>query len=223
MTKAELITKTIDRITDPWDDCPEDYIYLDPINLETAEEIICQCREEDVDFDQGDRLPEEVTPEIMMEAYNCNLRKNLFEYRVEQLAWYITQNEMVCEYDNYYKEFSEKKLDVYPVDFIWESFPFKTTGDMSPDNPYWLIQLGWSSRNTFCPKDEYCWYDRENDILHSTNTPFADGILDAKAFARFILLDRECLEYIVDDMSDEDICNIFARTKIELLEEMEEE
>lgn len=84
MTKAELITKTIDRITDPWNDCPEDYIYVDPINLETAEEIICQCREEDVDFDQDDRLPAEVTPEIMMEAFNCNLRKNLYEYKMKQ-------------------------------------------------------------------------------------------------------------------------------------------
>ena len=221
MTKAELITKTIDRITDPWNDCPEDYIYVDPINLETAEEIICQCHEEDVDFDQDDRLPAEVTPEIMMEAFNCNLRKNLFEYRVEQLAKYITQNEMVCEYDNYYKEFSEKKLDVYPVDFIWDAFPFKPIGDMSPDNPLFLIELGLRSKDTFNPNHEYCWYDRENDILHSTNTPFADGILDAKAFARFILLDRECLEYIVDDMSDEDICNIFLRTRNELLKEME--
>ena len=221
MTKAELITKTIDRITDPWNDCPEDYIYVDPINLETAEEIICQCREEDVDFDQDDRLPAEVTPEIMMEAFNCNLRKNLFEYRVEQLAKYITQNEMVCEYDNYYKEFSEKKLDVYPVDFIWDAFPFKPIGDMSPDNPLFLIELGLRSKDTFNASHEYCWYDRENNILHSTNTPFADGILDAKAFARFILLNKECLEYIVDDMSDEDIYNIFLRTMDKLKKEME--
>ena len=84
MTKAELITKTIDRITDPWNDCPEDYIHVNPIDLAEAAFIIRECREEDVDFDQDDRLPAEVTPEIMMEAFNCNLRKNLYEYRMKQ-------------------------------------------------------------------------------------------------------------------------------------------
>lgn len=220
MTKAEIITRIIDRITDPWTESPEDYRYAEPIDLDTAEDIIAQCNEEDIDMDPEDMLPQETTPELMMEAYNCNVRYQKFELRVERLAEYITDCEMVCEYDNYYKEFSDKKLDVYPVDFLWGSFPFKTDEDIDPDDHLFYIELGQRSKD-FTANQEFCWYDREHNELHSTNTPFADGILDAEAFARFTLGDAETLEYFLDGvMDDDEIQKVFGCTADELRKEM---
>ena len=127
---------------------------------------------------------------------------------------------MVCEYDNYYKAHSEKKLDVYPTDFIWDSFPFQPIGSISPDNPLFLIELGQRSTD-FNPNYEYCWYDREKNQLHSTSTPFHDGILDAEAFARFALDDAETLGYFIDNiMDDDDIIHVFGCTKDELMKEV---
>lgn len=212
MTKEEIITRIIDRITDPWTESPEDYIHTEPINLEYATTILKEYRAEDDEWDlePDERMPEEATPELLMEAFNCHVRFQKHELRIDRLAEYITDNEMVCEYDDYYKEHSEKKLDVYPVDFIWESFPFQPIGDMSPDNPLFLIELGQRSKD-FNPIHEFCWYDREKNELHSTNTPFHDGILDAEEFARFIMCDADALRYFIDDlMSKKDIKHVFV-------------
>lgn len=222
MTKTEIISRIIDRITDPWTESPEDYQYAEPIDLDVAKDVLKQYRDDDDDceLDPEDRMPEEATPELLMEAYNCNIRYQKFELRVKRLAEYITDNEMVCEYDNYYKEFSEKKLDVYPSDFIWDSFPFKPIGDMSPDNPLFLIQLGQRSKD-FDANKEFSWYDRDNNLLHSTNTPFADGILDAEAFARFVLCDADALGYFLDGiMDDDEIVKVFGCTRDDLLKEV---
>lgn len=212
MTKAEIITRIIDRITDPWTESPEDYQYAELIDLDAAADVLKQYRDDDDDCDlePDERMPEEATPAMLMEAFNCNVRYQKHELRVKRLAEYITDNEMVCEYDNYYKEFSEKKLDVYPTDFIWESFPFKPIGDMSPDNPLFLIELGQRSKD-FDSSKEFAWYDRENNLLHSTDTPFADGVLDAEAFARFALGDAETLRYFLDGIMDnDDIRKVFG-------------
>ena len=223
MTKTEIISRIIDRITDPWTESPEDYQYAELIDLDTAKDVLKQYRDDDDDCDlePDERMPKEATPALLMEAYNCNIRYQKFELRVERLAEYIKDNEMVCEYDNYYKEFSEKKLDVYPVDFIWDSFPFQPIGDMSPDNPLFLIELGQRSKD-FSVNQKFSWYDREHNELHSTNTPFADGILDAEAFARFTLSDKETLDYFVNGniMTEDDIIHVFGCTADELRKEM---
>lgn len=214
MNRTELIEKIADRMIDPWTDDPHDYEDAEPIDLEYAKTLLEDLRRDDAEMDDPDYcLPEETTPELLMEVFNCIVRKNKHELLVERLAEYITDNEMVCEYDNYYKEFSEKKLDVYPCDFIWDSFPFKPIGSMSPNNPLFLIELGQRSKD-FDSSKEFAWYDRENNLLHSTDTPFADGVLDAEAFARFILSPEgeECLFYIRDNiMDDEDLANVFGK------------
>jgi len=221
MTKAEIISRIIDRITDPWTESPEDYQYAEPIDLDVAKDVLKQYRDDDDDceLDPEDRMPEEATPELLMEAFNCNVRYQKFELRVKRLAEYIKDNEMVCEYDNYYRPEYPDSPEVLPVDFIWESFPFKPIGSMSPDNPLFLIELGRRSKD-FDSNKEFAWYDRENNLLHSTDTPFADGVLDAEAFARFVLCDADALGYFLDCiMDDGDILHIFGCTKEELLKE----
>lgn len=222
MTKTEIISRIIDRITDPWTESPEDYQYAEPIDLDVAKDVLKQYRDDDDDceLDPEDRMPEEATPELLMEAYNCNIRYQKFELRVKRLAEYIKDNEMVCEYDNYYRPEYPDSPEVLPVDFIWDSFPFKPIGDMSPDNPLFLIELGRRSKD-FDSNKEFAWYDRENNLLHSTDTPFADGVLDAEAFARFVLCDADALGYFLDGiMDDDEIVKVFGCTRDDLLKEV---
>ena len=218
MTKAEIISRIIDRIVDPWTDCPEDYADAELIGLDYASEIIEQCRKEDPDLEPEDRLPEETTPALMMEAFNCNVRMNQHKLQVNRLAEYITDNEMVCEYSNYYYPTLENGIDVVPVDFLYndDCFPFRTKHSAHPDIATILL-IGKNSALTFNSNDEYCWFDKETNTLHSTNNPFRDGILDAEAFAEFILSDDEALDYIVDCMEDDDVRYIFSDTKEHLL------
>ena len=217
MTKAELIERIMDSLIDPWTDCPEDYIDATFIDTHEAQDLIDQIRDDEdkMDLEPEDRLPAEVTPELMMIAYNCNVRKNKHELTVKRLAEYITDNEMVCEYDNYYLPELENGIDMIPVDFIADTdgFPF-----MDNASPLDILCIGMNSRQTFNPQHEFCWFDAEKKVIHSTNHPFRDGILDAKAFAEYILSDEgnECLGYFIEDiMSKKDIVKVFGNEKEE--------
>lgn len=219
MTKAELISHIIDHITDPWTECPEDYQYADLIDLDTAADVLKQCREDEEEFDVEDRMSDEVTPELMMEAYNCNVRYQKHELRVRRLADWLTHNECVCEYNQYMHDYLDDPLVVVPVDFLLEDgFPFPVNeGDES--SPLFLIELGMRSPE-FNPNLEYCWYDRERNALFSSDIPFHDGVIDAEQFARFIIGDADPLGYFLDNlMSEEDIKYIFGCTKEELIHE----
>ena len=224
MTKTEIISRIIDRITDPWTESPEDYQYAELIDLDTAKDVLKQYRDDDDDCDlePDERMPKEATPALLMEAYNCNIRYQKFELRVERLAEYIKDNEMVCEYDNYYRNEFKDAIEVIPVDFLYNStrFPFSTHNTENPDIID-MLRIGMNSAKTFNNNHEFCWFDKDTEVLHSTNTPFADGILDAEAFARFTLGDKETLEYFLDGlMSNDDIMHVFGCTADELRKEM---
>ena len=218
MTKAELIKRTIDAMIDPWTDNPEDYMDAQLIyDTEEAQDLLSDLHAYDQDLEPDDILPDEVTPAIVMEAYNCLVRARKFEARTERLAEWIRENDPVCEYSNYYLPEHEDAIDLVPVDFLWENFPFDI-GDRTP-NPLFLIDLAKRSPN-FAPSNEYCWFDKEKDQLFSTNHPFRDGIIDAEAFARFILLDAETFGYMFDDIiDDEDAKHILGCTKEEYINE----
>lgn len=209
MTKAELIERIIDRITDPWTESCEDYADAELIDLATAAELLAQCvKEDEVDLEPEERLPAEVTPALMMEAYNCNVRMNKFDLRVKRLAEYIEKYECVCEYVNCYVPAHPDALDIHPVDCLWEHFPFKMIDDEYP-NPLWLIQLGQRSPY-FNANHEFCWYDRDKNQLFSSDSPFSEGILDAEEVARYILLDTDSLGEFLNYLDEDEIKYIFG-------------
>jgi len=220
MTKAELIERIIDTFNDMSGECPTDYLGMDSLTLEEATMYLAERRadERSADLTPDECLPDEVTPELFMEAENCYIRMMKFEARVQRLAEWITDNDCTCEYANYYYPVHDDAIDIVPVDYIWEKFPFKMKDDMLP-NPLVLIELGQRSPE-FSPNHEYCWYDKEKNQLYSCNEPFRDGVLDANAFARFILLDAEAFGYMFDDIIPEDeIPYILGCTKEEYINE----
>ena len=218
MTKPELIERIIDAMVDPWTDNPEDYLDAQLIfDTEEAKDMLSDLHAYDSDLEPDEILPDDVTPELVMEAYNCLIRARKFEARVERLAEFITDNNCVCEYANYYYPTLENGLDLFPVDWLTDTDGLHFTDEASPME---IMQIGINSRATFNPNDEYCWYDKENKVLHSTDNPFRDGTLDAEAFARFILLDIETADYIINHiMTDEDAKQVLGCTKEEYFNE----
>lgn len=224
MTKTEIISRIIDRITDPWCESPDDYRYAQPIDIDGAADVLKQYRDDDdaCDLEPDERMPEEATPSLLMEAYNCYIRYQKFELRVKRLAEYITDNEMVCEYESYYAPTLDNPIDIIPVDFLYNSsrFPFSTHNTKKPDCID-MLRIGLNSTKTFNCNHEYCWFDKDKEVLHSTNSPFHDGILDAVAFARFVLCDADAFGYFLDGIMDnDDIIEVFECTKEELLKEV---
>lgn len=223
MTKLELIERIIDRITDPWTESCYDYRDAELIDLVTAQEIIDECRKEDTDLNPEERLPDEVTPELMMIAYNCNVRKNKHEIKVRDLALLITDHNLVCEYANYYLPEHKDAIDFVPVDFLMEStrFPFDTVNTNNPDLID-VLRIGLNSANTFSFKHEYCWFDKEHEVLYSTDNPFLDATVSARDFAEYLLSDegRDGLDYILDGIiDDEDFTDVTGCTKEEFMKE----
>lgn len=224
MNKAELYERIVDALIDPWTDNPEDYLNATLIDLEYAHVMLKDLRgnEDAADLDPDERLPEDTTPEQIMEAYNCLVRARKHEARVNRLAEYITDNDMVCEYDNYYLSEHDDAVDITPIDFLvgTDRFPFDIGNNEA--SVLDMLLIGKNSANTFNPKDEYCWFDTDAMTLHSTNEPFRDGTLDAEAFAEYAMSDegQDCFDYITNDiMDDDDFKYVFGCTKEEYANE----
>jgi len=201
MNKAELIERIVNALIDPWTDDPEDYLYATPIDRYGAVDLIAQIRddEESCELEPEECLPEEATPELVMEAFNCLIRARKYEARVARLAEWITDNECVCEYVNYYDDWG-----FLPTDFLDDDYMQYFAPEGKRFYAKDILRIGMNSVNTFSFADEYCWLDKEKMQLHSTSHPFRDGILDAEGFARHILLDVESFDYMFNDIIDED-------------------
>lgn len=218
MTKYELTERVVDALIDPWTDCAEDYMDCTPVNISEASNILKDIREMEnsCDLDEDERLPEEVTPSIIMETFNCLLRARKHEARIERLANYLKETDHTCEYDNYYVPAHKNAVRVIPIDFLYNCdvnnfpFPVKTNLDIID-----IITIGKNSPD-FDFTREYCWYDEDKKVLHSTDNPFADGTIDTEAFARFILEDEETADYMFNYIiDDKDIEYILGCTKEE--------
>lgn len=223
MSKEELVDKLTDRLIDPWTDCPEDYEDSEPIDLATATSLLEDLKRDDQEMDDPDYcVPEGTTPELLMEVYNCILRKNQHSLLVKRFAEYLTENEMVCEYDQYRCEYDTNSVEVYPSCWLFDEydandFPFQL-GDYKADLAY-IFKLGQNSAKTFNADKEYMWFNREAFRIETTDTPYHDGIIDAEKFAEYILGPdgSECLDYFLGSlMDDNEIQEVFRCSEAEV-------
>lgn len=220
MNKSELIERIIDTFTNMGSEDPVDTACGNPLTLDEAKMYLNEIRAtEKIDLEPDERLPEEVTPEIYMEAYNCYLRKCKHDVTAQRLAEFIQDREMVEAYHEFGGQYvSTTDKNVCPTDWLMENmeFPFTSFDFTMLD----LIQLGQHSPDFDCNKD-FCWYEMihddpacVNNQLHSTDTPFADGLIDARAFAEWLLEDAGRIEYFQDMfMINTDIDYIFRYWK----------
>ena len=211
MNKAELIERLIDSLTGMGSEDPEDTACCRELSITEAGMYLSELRANEKEFLEPDeQLPAEITPEIYMEAFNCYVRKCKYEVTRDRLADYIKTHENIdvsdlCR-DTYYYMNEDDTL-VYPTDWLTENmeFPF-TCEDLSMLE---LIVLGQNSPD-FKANMDYCWYDAENKQLHSTDTPFADGLVHATPLAEFIISDPVILkEVIITYMTKEEAEYIF--------------
>ena len=212
MTKSELTSALLDRLRDPWDSvCDEDIATLDFISIDQATEYLAELRkeEDDDELEQDERLPQEVTPALYMEVFNCEICRCRHDVRVERLADWLKENENVCVYAMFHDEYANSDPDVEPMDFLSDKEMLYFIDN--PDDPLELLDLGLRSHDTFSMEDEYYWYDDKNNKLCSSNTPFADGVIDATALARYAVESHgACLEEILSQMSDRDMVLVFG-------------
>ena len=219
MNKAELIERIIDTFTDMGSESPEDTAYANQLTLKEAETYLAEIRANEKEYLEPEHwLPAEITPQIYMEAFNCYLRKCKHDVTAQRLAEFIRLGEQVDTYHEFlgkYVSYTDKI--VYPTDWLMENmeFPF-TSEDLSMLD---LITLGQNSPD-FDPEKKYCWYDVTAHKLHSTNAPFADGLIDATAFAEWILENPGRVQYVKDwCMINTDIDYIFRYWQTETEEE----
>ena len=212
MNKTELIERIIDTFTDMSSEDPEDTAVCSEISLEEATIYLGERRAfERADLEPCDWLPAEVTPELYMEAENCYIRKCRHDVQVKRLAEFLYYGENYDAYDlcrDTYGYSNDNDTLVLPMDLLAgdTDFPF-THEEISPLG---LIAIGQNSPD-FRADSWYCWYDPRNEQLHSTNKPFEDGLLDAKALAEFILADPKVKQEVIDTyMINTDIDYIFS-------------
>lgn len=217
MNKIELTERIIDKLTDPWTDSMEDWASADMLTISEAENVIDSIREEDnlAELEKDERLPMEVTPELVQEAWNCYVRSARHEMTIRLMAEYLTDTESVCEYDQYYTDSVPNAVRVLPVTFIEEQFPFPLEHGNEP-TAYELIIIGQNSVVTFHPeRDEYCWFDQNKWQLFSSDAPFHDGVINAEAVARYMIDENpDFLNYMRECIMDEDdIKKVFKYAK----------
>ena len=197
MKKEELIERIIDTFTDMGSEDPEDTAYADELTLPEARTYLSELRaNEKASLEPDEWLPAEITPELYMEAFNCYLRRCRYEVTLHRLEKFIEYGELVDVYHEFDGRYiSDTDKTVYPTGFLSESieFPF-TCDDLTMLD---LITLGQNSPD-FNPNAKFCWYDITNHELHSTNAPFEDGLIDARAFAAWILEHPGRISYIKD-------------------------
>lgn len=221
MNKATIIKTIIDFIDAPYSgDAPEEFDDVREITLDDAERYLKDYLDDarKCDDEVSIKAFEQASPQIFLEAWSKMCVSARRRIATEKLSEFIRESEPVCAYDQYCEDYIDAPRHVYPVHFIngYETgdFPFTTSEKLEISD---LIQIGINSAKEDFTK-EFCWYDEEKKVIHTTNTPFADGVLDAEGFASFILDNADALGDFLDNIiPDEDIQEIFGASKEQII------
>lgn len=212
MKKAEIIERIIDSFTAMGSESPEDTATSNFIDREEAEMYLSEQRamEKISELEPSECFPEEATAEMYMEAWNCYVRKCRHDVQIERLTEWLIDGEQWNTYSWYCEHAQNAVATVVYTDWLTEDieWPFETNGTA---NMLALVVVGMNSRDTFNPEHTFCWYDANKEQLFSSNTPFADGIINAKEIATYAVEhpeDRECM--LFGDMDNTDIDYIFG-------------
>lgn len=208
MTKEATIEAILNRISDPYTDTEEDIAFCNPIELPYATTFLSDIRQEDIDnANDGEfRMPNAATPELLMEAFNCRVRLAKRNVTIERLAKAITDNDETALFSNYREDMldlgyvtAEEARDVIPLEFLDDEFVFDTSLSVMD-----TLIIAKKSGDHFNPNFEYCWYDYENKILHSTDNPFESGVINATAFATYMIDYPDVASMYIHGYLDED-------------------
>lgn len=219
MEKAQIIETIIDFIDAPYEESPESFDDITEINLEEAAQYLkdyiqdARC----CDDDNAVTAFTEATPEVFLEAWNKLCSDHRRRLITDNLADYITESECVCEYDQFCADYQKDPPRALPVEFLdisdIASFPFHTATQLTVAD---LIQIGINSAGNNLDHT-YAYFNEETMSLYSTDTPFEDGILDARGFAEFLLGNRDALVQFFNSMDDDEIMKVFGMSESEVL------
>lgn len=142
MTKSELTARILDRIVDPWTEDLEEYRDLKPIDLQYASEMLDDMRKDELGFEEEDKLPEETTPEILMEVFNSHvaemqekLRQQEEQDRAEHTKQYVVFHMLEVEPGREYE--ISVPADMKAVELMHIISPLLTTSVVSNISTKW--------------------------------------------------------------------------------------
>ena len=216
MNKAELIERIVDTFTGMGSEDPIDTAFCSYLTLEEAKTYLNEYRAmEKADFEPDEWLPEEVTPELWMEANNCYIRKCRHDVLVKRITEWLIEDDPVALYDNYRLDYGENHPEIVPIDF-WYNYdsiadlPFGHGNKPTIVDMIELIQIGLNSKGYCNFTHEYICYNEKEKRLSTTNHPFAAGMINPNEFAEYIASTPELLEEIREHyLTDEQIKYIF--------------
>jgi hypothetical protein len=202
MNKAELIERIVDTFTGMGSEDPIDTARCNYLTLEEAKTYLDEYRAmEKADFEPDEWLPEEVTPELWMEANNCYIRKCKHDVIVNRLATWLLKEEPIAFYDDYRDDYNKDAPEIVPLDF-WYNYnstcdlPFGFGDKLTILDAIELIEIGMNSRDVCKFTDNYIYYDKQNQTLRSCNRPFGEAVISAIGFAKFILETPDALSWL---------------------------
>lgn len=193
MKKEELIERIVDTFTGMGSEDPIDTAFCNYLTLEEAKTYLDEYRAmEKADFEPDEWLPEEVTPELWMEANNCYIRKCKYDVTVLRIAKWLVDTEPVCLYDDYHVDYNSESPSIESIDYWYNFddvsfFPFGYGKNLNPFDVIELIQIGINSKDTCNFTDNFILYDSKNKVLQTCNKPFGEGIINAMDFAKYIM------------------------------------
>lgn len=199
MKKEELIERIVDTFTDMGSEDPIDTAASNYVSLVEAAMYLSERRAMEIkDLEPSERLPEEVTPLLYMEALNCYIRKCKYDVTVQRIAKWLIDTEPVCLYDDYHTDYNSESPSVEAIDYWYNFdnvsfFPFGYGNNLNPFDVIELIQIGINSKDTCKFTDDFILYDDKNKVLKTCNKPFGEGIINAIGFARYIMATPDVL------------------------------
>ena len=229
MTKAELTERMIDYMIDEGRDFPEDYLDLEPIDLEYAKTMIEDFHtfEDECELDDDERIADLITPELMMEVYNCLIRAKKHEARIQQIADYFEEHPDFLVYSySYLPECHPTSApnDMVPLDFFTDElaeggFYFDTnTRTFTKEE---ILKIFSNSLGSMDMDDDYiCFHDYGNvQKMLTFNDP--TEAVDVEDFATLIVGNPESMKLFVNEIVEEDdlIRKIFKCKKEDLINE----
>lgn len=201
MKKEEIIERIIDTFTDMGCESPEDTAAGPIISLDEAVTYLAERRGmEQEDLNPEDWLPEETTPEMYMEAYNCYVMKCRHDYMKEAYIEWMKNVEPWDVYDDYCDATKTYKA-VLPTEYLEDGEGFPFDDKYGQPNLLGCIIIGQNSSD-FDPESQYCWYDDENRKIYGSSTPFKDGVIDCEPIAEWLLSDPQALDYVTYKNAD---------------------
>ena len=228
MSKEEIVARILEYMIDEGRDCPEDYADVEPVDLDYATNTMLEdfrAFENDLIDEDEEKIGDQVTPELLMEVFNCHLKAMKRELHIEQITEYFEESDDSIVYAySYLPECHPKNapVDMAPLDFFTDElaeggFYFDTVKKTFTKEEILRI-FSASIQHIDFNADYICFIDTGNEQYMKTFN-CADEVVDPEEFATAIVDNPSGFRYFVEEVleDEEAVKEVFKCTREEVL------